>query len=104
MTMHHDPRLSPDRIRLRQPKRSYDRQRSRLGNGSVVVNGVDQRDRFPRRIREKQADYQRAHPDADIGERAIITNVCVLEFEMEEMTTEFALLCKADKSVPAGMA
>jgi len=62
MTMHHDPRLSPDRIRLRQPKRSYDRQRSRLGNGSVVVNGVDQRDRFPRRIREKQADYQRAHP------------------------------------------
>jgi hypothetical protein len=102
MTVPLDPRLSPDRQRPKQPRRTYSRQLTRMANGTVVINGVDQRDRFPKRIREKQADYARTYPDASVGERAIITNVCVLEFQLEEMTTEFALLCKADKSVPAG--
>jgi hypothetical protein len=68
-----------------------DTQRTRIGNGSAVVHGVDQRLRFPRRVRELLADYLSDKPDATVAERSILKRACVLEERLERRETAFAL-------------
>jgi hypothetical protein len=73
------------------PGLERDRQKSRVGNGSDVVADVDQRSRFPRRLRELLADHLSDRPDASVAERCIIKRACVIEVELERMETGFAL-------------
>ncbi len=70
-------------------------QQSRVGNGSAILNGVDGRLVWPRRLKELLADHLADLPDASVGERSIIRRACVLEVELERMATAFALAGEA---------
>ncbi len=70
-------------------------QRSRIANGSSLLNGVDGRLVWPRRFKECFADHLSDKPDATIAERSILRRASVLEVELERMETAFALAGEA---------
>jgi hypothetical protein len=75
--------------------RRKSRQKSRIGNGSSILNGVDGRLVWPRRFKELFADHMADTPDASVAERSILRRVCTLEVELERMETMFALAGEA---------
>jgi hypothetical protein len=77
------------------PVRRKSRQRSRIGNGSSILNGVDGRLIWPRRFKELFADHLSDTPDASVAERSSLRRACTLEVELERMETMFALAGEA---------
>jgi len=72
-----------------------DPQKSRRGNGSVLVSGVDQRSTWVRRLKETLVDHLSDIPDATASERSIIRRASTLTVELEHLETKFALAGEA---------
>jgi hypothetical protein len=80
----------PDRPAVDHPK---DRQRSRIGNGTALLPGVDGRSAWVRRAKDVIADHL-----SDLGgventsaaERSIIRRVSTLTVELERLEAKFA--------------
>jgi hypothetical protein len=75
------------RTRFRPPVEQH---ATRLGTGSAVVLGVDNREQWPRRLRERLADHYSAIPDPSEAERSILHRAATLEVELERMESSFA--------------
>jgi hypothetical protein len=94
--MHKAAEIVPISARDRQTvTRRKSPQRSRVGNGSSILNGVDGRLLWPRRFKELFADHLSDTPDASVAERSILRRACTLEVELERMETAFALAGEA---------
>jgi hypothetical protein len=70
--------------------RKKDPLKSRVGNGSALLCGVDQRSTWVRRLKETLADHLSDIPDASAAERSIIRRSAVLTIELERLETKFA--------------
>jgi hypothetical protein len=78
-----------------QTKNGRSPQRSRVGNGSVVVTGVDSRGGWCRRLKTCLQDYTSDIPDASTAERSLMRRAAVLEVELETLERRFALAGEA---------
>jgi hypothetical protein len=70
--------------------RHKDASRSRVGNGSALLTGVDGRSAWMRRAKDLIADYKSDYPDASIAENSIIRRACILTVELERFESKFA--------------
>jgi hypothetical protein len=87
------PILSPH-ARRKHPRRRahppWDRQATKLKNGSALIAGVNQGGLYVRRLRELLADYSADLPEATAAERSLIKRACILEIELERLETKLA--------------
>jgi hypothetical protein len=72
-------------------------QRSRVGNGSAWLTGIDQRSAWYRRFKDCIHEYLSDIPDPSAAERSIIRRVSTLEVELERLEAKFA---KAGEASP----
>jgi hypothetical protein len=70
--------------------------RSRVGNGSALIPGIDGRSVWVRRCKELIADHLSDNPDASVAERSIIRRAAVLTVELEQLEKKFALAGEAN--------
>lgn len=73
-----------------------DPQKSRVGNGSVLLPGVDGRSAWARRAKDVLSEHLSDVPDASAAERSIIRRASVLTVELERLEAQFALAGEAD--------
>jgi hypothetical protein len=73
-----------------------DPQKSRVGNGSVLLPGVDGRSAWARRAKDVLSEHLSDVPDASAAERSIIRRAAVLTVELERLEAQFALAGEAD--------
>jgi hypothetical protein len=97
MSIESVPDLTPipsPRPRRRRPRRRahppWDRQATKIKNGSALVAGVSQSIGYIRRLRELLADYSADLPEATAAERSLIRRVCIIELEIERLETKLA--------------
>jgi hypothetical protein len=69
--------------------------KSRVGNGTALLSGVDNRSVWVRRLKELLADHLSDLPDASTAERSLVRRACVLTVGLEQMETAFALVGQA---------
>lgn len=65
--------------------------KTKLGNGTRVLNKVDNRLLWPRRLKELFEDHISMFPDASVAERSILWPASTLTVELERMETGFAM-------------
>ena len=73
-------------------------QRSRVGNGSALLAGTDNRGLWPRRLKDQISDHLSDLGEFDntsAAERSIIRRASVLEVELERLEVRFALAGEA---------
>jgi hypothetical protein len=92
MTMEVAASSQIDRRPLGRPRSA---QKSRVGNGSCWLTGVDQRSAWYRRFKDCIGDHLSDIPNASASELSIIRRACVLEVELERMETKFTLAGEA---------
>jgi hypothetical protein len=89
---------SADRASLERPK---DRQRSKVGNGSALLPGVDGRSAWVRRCRELIQDHISdlgGRDNCSAAEYSIVRRAAVLSVELERLEVRFALAGEASDS------
>lgn len=64
---------------------------TKLGNGTAILVGVDNRLLWPRRLRECLDEHLNDIVDASVAERSILRRAAVLTTELERMETGFAM-------------
>jgi hypothetical protein len=80
--------LKTDRSRPVAKRKSQGR--SRVGNGSALLNRVDLRSVWYRRFKDLLDDHFSDIPNASYAEGSILRRAAVLECELETMETTFA--------------
>jgi hypothetical protein len=66
------------------------RQRSRIGNGTALLPGVDGRSAWVRRCKDVLATHLSDVPDASAAEYSIIRRASVMTVELERLEAKFA--------------
>jgi hypothetical protein len=84
------PSSSADHSQVIRAKSLPRRQRSRVGNGSSWLTGIDQRSAWYRRFKDCIQEYLSDIPDPSAAERSIIRRVSTLQVELERLETKFA--------------
>jgi hypothetical protein len=80
--------LKTDRSRPAPKRKSQGR--SRVGNGSALLNRVDLRSVWYRRFKDLLNDHFSDIPDASFAESSILRRCSVIEVELETMEERFA--------------
>ena len=76
-------------------------QRTRVGNGSALLAGTDNRGLWPRRLKDQISDHLSdlgGFENCSAAERSIIRRASVLEVELERLEVRFALAGEATDS------
>jgi hypothetical protein len=84
------PISSADRLSFRRPR---SRQRSRVGNGSKLLTGIDGRGPWARRFKDVIADHLSdlgGFDNCSAAERSIIRRASTLTVELERLEVKFA--------------
>jgi hypothetical protein len=82
----------------RRVERAKDRQKSKIGNGSALLPGVDNRSTWVRRCKELLADHISdlgGEDNVSAAERSIVRRAAVLTVELERLEVRFALAGEA---------